>query len=197
MNIKPHVERVRSTVRLATSSPAAEQGPVVASWRRCLDQYGLEPHRVRPTSVLTHTELRDICCSLDDLLESARSEVERLFTRLARHDYVVTLHDKNSVSVLVYSPDSHLQGKARGSRLLTGSVWHEEDQGTNGVGTCLKQGAPVVILGDEHFNTRLTHMTCVVAPIFGGRSELVGALNVTTWRQPSREASAIVQGMVG
>lgn len=196
MNVRPHAERVRSTVRLATSAPADQQGPVVASWRRCLDQYGLEPHRVPQTSVLTHAELRDICCSLDDLLASARSEVERLFARLARHDYVVTLHDKNSVSVLVYGPDSDLQGKARGSRLLTGSMWHEEDQGTNGVGTCLKQGSPVMILGDEHFSTRLTHMTCVVAPIFGGRTDLVGALNVTTWRQPGREATAIVQDMV-
>jgi len=40
-------------------------------------------------------------------------------------------------------------------------------------------------------------MTCVVAPILDGRDGLVGALNVTTWREPSREASAIVQGMVG
>ncbi|MGQ0697296.1 MAG: sigma-54-dependent Fis family transcriptional regulator [Panacagrimonas sp.] len=197
MNAEPHTEKVHSAVTLAGASLQAQPSSVVASWQRCLDQYGLEPHRVPQTPVLTHTEFRNICCSLDDLLASARSEVERLFSRLVRHDYVVTLHDKNSVSLLVYSPDSHLQGKARGSRLLAGSVWNEESQGTNGVGTCIKHAAPIVILGDEHFSTVLTNMTCVVAPIFGGRDGLVGALNVTTWREPSREVSTIVQDMVG
>jgi transcriptional regulator of acetoin/glycerol metabolism len=197
MNPKPHADKVRSAVMLAGGAAQAAANPIVASWRRCLDQYGLEPHRVPTTSILTHTELRDICCTVDDLLASARSEVERLFSRLVRHDYIVTVHDKNSVSVLVYSPDSHLEGKARSSRLLAGSVWNEENQGTNGVGTCIKQGGPVVIVGDEHFSTSLTHMTCMVAPIFSGQEGLIGALNVTTWREPSREASVIVQGMVG
>jgi sigma-54 dependent transcriptional regulator, acetoin dehydrogenase operon transcriptional activator AcoR len=197
MDKKSHAEKVRSAVMLSSGPPEMLPNPIVDSWRRCLDQYGLEPHRVPQTSIVTDLELREICCSADGLLGAARSEVERLSGRLVRHDYVVTLHDWNSILLLGYSPHSHLEGKARSSRLLPGSVWSEESQGTNGVGTCIKQCRPTVIVGDEHFSNRLTHMTCVVAPIFDSQDGLRGALNVTTWREPSREALLMVQNMLG
>ncbi|TKB07352.1 MAG: GAF domain-containing protein, partial [Mesorhizobium sp.] len=74
--------------------------------------------------------------------------------------------------------------------LWTGSIWNEESQGTNGIGTCLVEQRALTIHRDQHFHTRNTGLSCTTAPIYDHRGELVAALDVSSCRADLTEAFA-------
>ncbi|BCG82399.1 hypothetical protein MesoLj113b_59410 [Mesorhizobium sp. 113-3-3] len=74
--------------------------------------------------------------------------------------------------------------------LWTGSVWNEESQGTNGIGTCLVERRALTIHRDQHFHTRNTGLSCTTAPIYDHQGELVAALDVSSCRADLTEAFA-------
>jgi transcriptional regulator of acetoin/glycerol metabolism len=53
---------------------------------------------------------------------------------------------------------------------------------TNGIGTCLAEQRPVVILREQHFHTRNRKMSCMGAPIFDEQARLAGVLDVSSCR---------------
>jgi transcriptional regulator of acetoin/glycerol metabolism len=168
---------------------------VVASWERCVEQYGLDPYKVAFPTVVTQTELKSYQERVEDLIAVAMPEVERLFTRFVAHDYIVSLTDGRGVTVLFRSQNPSA-GKCADSGLILGAVWSEELQGTNGIGTCLAEAKPVSIVMDNHFDERLVDFSCTVAPIFGGGGKVAAALNVSTARPSDHSVQSIVSEVV-
>lgn len=74
--------------------------------------------------------------------------------------------------------------------LWTGSVWNEESEGTNGIGTCLVEQRALTIHRDQHFHTRNTALSCTTAPIYDHEGNLVAALDVSSCRADLTEAFA-------
>lgn len=72
--------------------------------------------------------------------------------------------------------------------LWAGSVWNEESQGTNGIGTCLVEQRALTIHRDQHFHTRNTGLSCTTAPIYDHQGDLVAALDVSSCRADLTEA---------
>ncbi len=167
----------------------------VASWRRCLTQYGLEPHRVAPASVLTRRELSESRQPIDDLIAIAVAELRRMFDHLVGSDYIVMLTDANGVTVNTHL-DASLREEARSSRSVLGSVWTEESQGTNGIGTCLKEGTPLSIVMTDHFGIGLLGLSCTAVPILDAAGGLVGVLDVTTPRPTDHSTQRLVRRIV-
>jgi transcriptional regulator of acetoin/glycerol metabolism len=66
--------------------------------------------------------------------------------------------------------------------LWTGTVWSEQAEGTNGIGTCLVEKRLVTIHRDQHFLSRNALMSCTTAPIFDHRGKLVAVLDVSSCR---------------
>ncbi|MFM9842035.1 MAG: sigma-54-dependent Fis family transcriptional regulator [Dongiaceae bacterium] len=172
-----------------------EPSHVAASWRRCVQNFGLEPHRLPPPTVLSHSELKDFRDPVDDLVVLARPEIDRLFARLGQHDYVLLFTDTHGVAVDFRCEDSLLD-EARRTGLYLGSVWTENSQGTNGVGTCLFEQAPLSIVMNDHFATHNVSLTCTVAPIFGCEGRLEAVLDVSTPRKTDHTVQSIVRNMV-
>jgi transcriptional regulator of acetoin/glycerol metabolism len=193
MSDSAHIAKVLACVR---AGAAAEVSTVVAaSWRRCVAEYRLEPHRTPLPKILTAGELKDFRAPLDDLIGLARDEIDRLFARIGPQDYVVLLSDGQGVTV-DYRCASALIGEARRNGLYEGAIWAEAEQGANGVGTCLHEARPLSIVMDEHFSVRNTALTCTVAPIFGPGGSVLGVLDVSTARPTSPDAQAIVREIV-
>ncbi len=194
-----HVERV---LALATGAPGPVERPVTQignhiakSWRRCLTQYGLEPDRVPRTPVLSLQELKSSRETVDDLIAVAVPELRRLLLHLQESEYVLTMTDASGVAVLArYAPS--LRHEVELARTIAGSVWLEEHQGTNGIGTCLAERAPLSVVMDDHFNTRLVRLSCTVAPMFAGDGGLLGVINVTTPQRSSHDVQAMVRRTV-
>jgi transcriptional regulator of acetoin/glycerol metabolism len=194
MSDSAHIAKVLACVRAGAA--AAEVSTVVAaSWRRCVSEYRLEPHRTPQPKILTAGELKDFRAPLDDLIGLARDEIDRLFARIGPQDYVVLLSDGNGVTVDTRC-GSALIGEARRNGLYEGAIWAEAEQGANGVGTCLHEARPLSIVMDEHFSVRNTALTCTVAPIFGPGGSVLGVLDVSTARPTNPGAQAIVREIV-
>jgi transcriptional regulator of acetoin/glycerol metabolism len=81
-------------------------------------------------------------------------------------------------------------------RVLPGSIWTEDRQGTTGVGLCLREQRPLSVVMGEHFATKLSALSCTVAPIFGAEGRLAGVLNVTSMKDTNHALQAVVRELV-
>jgi transcriptional regulator of acetoin/glycerol metabolism len=170
-------------------------GVVADSWKRCLSDYNLAPDHVPRAEVLTHYEFRSLEQDYEDLLAVAEPEVEKLFLRLVDSEYLVSLASAKGVMML-FRCDHQFLSDMSSLGVLPGSVWAEERQGTNGVGTCLRAGQSVVIAGKQHYGLATQALSCITAPVFGRRQVLQSVINVTTARVSDDRTNRVVLDIV-
>jgi sigma-54 dependent transcriptional regulator, acetoin dehydrogenase operon transcriptional activator AcoR len=176
--------------------PAKPLPTVVAdSWKRCLADHQILPDRIPRAAVLTHAELRQMSETYGDLLAVAGPEVESLFLRLVDSEYLVSLASPQG-AMMLFRCDYHFLSDMSNFGVLPGSVWTEERQGTNGVGTCLRVGKPVTVVGNQHYGSAVQSLTCLVAPVFGKFGAVESVLNVTTPRAGDDRTNRVVQDIV-
>jgi sigma-54 dependent transcriptional regulator, acetoin dehydrogenase operon transcriptional activator AcoR len=148
------------------------------SWTRCLNNYALDPQQTRRPTSVERTDLDARRERLGVLLAIARIEMEAL-SRLIKHsEYSIMLTDRDGV-ILSYLGDTGFSAVARRCGFREGVMWSEREMGTNGMGTCLMAGRPVVIHRTDHFLEQNTALTCSAAPIFDMRGELLAALDIS------------------
>lgn len=131
----------------------------------------------------------------EEFLRIAEPEIERLFLRLVDSEYLVSLASIQG-AMLLFRCDYQYLGELAGSGVIPGSVWAEDRQGTNGVGTCLRLGKPVTIVGSEHYGAAIQSLTCLTAPVFGRRGAMESVINVTTARTGDARMNRVVQSIV-
>ncbi len=188
-----HCSRVVAAVEAA--KPVDVNASILRSWRRCLEEYHLQPDRLAPPDVISSAEMRAHLQPLDRMVRMAEAEIKRLFMRLADNDYLVSLASADGVKLL-YRCDEHMLSRMRSYGVLPGSVWNEESQGTNGIGTCIKTRKPISVVAEDHFGDFAEKLTCTVAPIFGHHAQLLCVLNVTTDRPSDRASQRILRSIV-
>ena len=180
-----HADRILAAV----ASDAAARSALVASWRRSSNLYQLDPADCSPARYLTELELDQARQRIEPLVRAAQSSLDRLYLAVGGVGCCVLLADCDGVPVErrgapVDDETFHSWG------LWTGSVWNEESQGTNGIGTCLVERRALTIHRDQHFHTRNTGLSCTTAPIYDHRGDLVAALDVSSCRADLTEAFA-------
>lgn len=168
---------------------------VASSWRRCLADHRLLPDRVPRATVATHPEIRELCQIYEELLFFAEPEIDKLFLRLVDSECLVSLASPTGAMILLRC-DHRLLGEMSRCGVLPGSVWTEEQQGTNGIGTCLREGKPVTIDGSQHYDTAIGSLTCLTAPVFGKFGAIESVLNVTTPRTGDERSNRLVQNII-
>ncbi len=173
---------------------ASTQSMHLDSWRRCLEVHRLSPVQSRLPRVVTAAELR----AHREELEPHRQLLERglfeLFSFLGPVGYDVTFCSRAGITILTI-PDAvsglnpHLE--------CLGSLWTEDQEGTNGIGTCLWEERPVSIYGDEHFISCHTSNNCGAVPVRGPGGQIMGVMNSTISTQAvSRETHAVAFGVM-
>ena len=166
-----------------------------ASWFRSVIEHGLEPDRIVEPEVLSRSELLARAAPVEELSALSNPEIDRLFQRLLDHAEVVMLSDAQGV-VVHFRSAAQAVGRCSDLRVLPGSIWTEERQGTTGLGLCLREQRPLSVVMGEHFATQLTALSCTVAPIFGAEGRLAGVLNVTSMQSTNHALQAVVREMV-
>lgn len=197
-SVDPHAERVLAVLggRGLVASPAGSLAPsVLASWRRCVDRHGLEPHRQRSLEVVTAVELREVLSPIEELVEIATPDIDRLFARVASVGAIVTLNDGAGRTLLLRCT-SAMAREVGAAGLHLGSIWSESSQGTNGIGVCLEEQSPISVVATDHFCSHLINLSCTVAPIFYDEGQLAAVLNITTSRPGAAEQHALLREMV-
>ncbi len=150
---------------------------VRSSWSRCVD-YALDPDERRRPNAVEHADLQARRERLGVLLDIARIEMEALGKLIRHSEYSIVLTDRDGV-ILNCLGDTGFSATARRCGLREGVMWSEREMGTNGMGTCLTAGRPVVIHRTDHFLAQNTPLTCSAAPIFDMRGELLAALDIS------------------
>ncbi|TGV64477.1 sigma-54-dependent Fis family transcriptional regulator, partial [Mesorhizobium sp. M2D.F.Ca.ET.160.01.1.1] len=126
---------------------------------------------------------------IEPLVQAAQSSLDRLYLAVGGVGCCVLLADRDGVPVERRgAPVDDETFRSWG--LWTGSVWNEESQGTNGIGTCLVERRALTIHRDQHFHTRNTLLSCTTAPIHDHEGNLVAALDVSSCRADLTEAFA-------
>jgi len=112
------------------------------------------------------------------LLASAQPELDALAEHAVGNGCVVIVTDRSGLILdEIGSPD--FLPTAQRVALLPGVEWSEQRCGTNAIGTVLVEGHPLAVLGGEHFLAGHGSIGCAAAPIYTGRGEIAGVLDVS------------------
>lgn len=115
------------------------------------------------------------------LLRAAGPVLASLATELADEPVCLILTDSNGVVLRRGGGDSSLLRALDAVRLAPGFRYGESDVGTNGIGTALEVGAPILVNGGEHYVGNLRTFSCAGAlithPVSGA---LLGVIDITT-----------------
>ncbi len=183
------IDHVDEIDRVLQGQATGRDSVVQASWRRCIERYGLDPSKPSPAHIVTETELRSHREQSERLIAIARSGLGALFRQVAGQNYVLLLADAKGVTVDFFG-DTRFQDDLRAAGLYLGSDWSEHLAGTCGVGACLYTGEAVTIHQSDHFDLHHTPLSCTAAPIFdtsgsaGGGAGRVAAAVAAAQGQP-------------
>ena len=148
------------------------------SWQRSLAA-GLSPMgRLAGGDNLSGPELQRSLARNHDLVSHSRPVMEYLFEQVRHSHSMVILADNRGVLMHTLG-DMDFLGKAERVALMSGACWHEQQRGTNAIGTALAEAEGVEIHGAEHFLERNGFLTCAAAPIVSATGELLGILDIS------------------
>lgn len=163
--------------------------PLIArSWKRCIEEYGLDPALPRPARIVTHQTLREHQESADEFLNVARAGVEQLYGQIARLGYVLLLTDERGITVQFLGDRRH-DHRLRRAGLYLGADWNEYHAGTCAVGTCISESQALTCHREDHFDATHINLTCTSAPITDPQGRLLAVLDISALdSSPARDS---------
>ncbi|MGJ7525080.1 sigma-54-dependent Fis family transcriptional regulator [Variovorax sp. GB1P17] len=169
------VEQARELFFGQGRDPAPWIAPHISrSWQRSrpLDTQYIDPE---PMALALLSERREQAMRL---LNCAQPELDGLAEHAVGNGCVVILSDASGLILEeIGSPD--FLPKAERIALQPGVEWSENHRGTNAIGTALAEREALMVLGGEHYLAQNGALGCAAAPIFTGRGELAGALDIS------------------
>lgn len=172
-----HADQVQAAVEHGSAAKSA----MVASWRRSSFFHHLDPAEPNLPRRLSEAEFNLARQRIEPLVRAAQSNLDRLFLAVGGVGCCVLLADRDGVPIdrrgAVADDETF-----RNWGLWTGTVWSEDCEGTNGIGTCLAEQRALTVHRDQHFYTRNTLLSCTSAPIHDHEGKLAAALDVSSCR---------------
>ncbi|MDN5723354.1 MAG: Fis family transcriptional regulator [Corynebacterium sp.] len=123
----------------------------------------------------------------ESVLERAALPVlTSLSDELSNEPACLILTDCNGVVLQRGGGDKTLLGALDAVNLAPGFRYSEQDVGTNGIGTALEMGAPILVDGNDHYTGNLRQFSCAGAlithPVTGA---LLGVIDISTMAENS------------
>jgi transcriptional regulator of acetoin/glycerol metabolism len=169
------VEQARELFFRQGRDPAPWIAPHISrSWQRSrpVDHRAIDPE---PMALALLRERREQAMRL---LTCAQPELDGLAEHAVGNGCVVILSDASGLILEeIGSPD--FLPKAQRIALQPGVEWSEDHRGTNAIGTALAEREALMVLGGEHYLSQNGALGCAAAPIFTGRGEVAGALDIS------------------
>ena len=180
-------------IETALSGSGAARSPVIASWSRSARLHKLDPATPRKPDRLTEAELAEARARAGRMIRLANPVLDELFRAVGGVGCCVLLADNDGIPV-------ERRGAPADDRtfedwgLWTGTIWSEDHEGTNGIGTCITDGRPVAIHRDQHFLARNTGLSCMASPIHEASGRIAGVLDVSSARDDLTDGFARLIG---
>jgi AraC-like DNA-binding protein len=172
-----HIDRVLAVVGGLATPPT--DSVVQHSWIRSSNAHGIDPGSRDAPRILTVAEIRASREISSQLIEVARVELDHLYKIVRAARYVILLCDRDGL-VIEHRGEESEAAQYRHWGTWLGGVWSEEAEGTNGIGTCLAEQRSVSVHRAQHFRARHISLSCSGSPIFDGKGNIVGVLDVSS-----------------
>jgi DNA-binding CsgD family transcriptional regulator len=153
--------------------------PVRASWQRSAERYHIAQGSPQAPWILTAQELSVSRSPVDELIGIAADENDRLFAAVGKVGYALLFTNADGVVVDVRGDPARIQQFEHWG-IWQGGVWTESVEGTNGIGTCIAEKAPVTVHRSDHFRARHATLSCCGAPVFDPNQNLVAVVDVSS-----------------
>ncbi|RWX62373.1 sigma-54-dependent Fis family transcriptional regulator [Mesorhizobium sp. M4B.F.Ca.ET.089.01.1.1] len=177
-----HADHVQASIARSDAAHSA----LVASWRRSLQLHRLDPAERKAPRRLTEAELMLARQRMEPLARAAEASLNRLYLAVGGVGCCVMLADRNGIPIErrgAVADDETFDEWG----LWTGTVWSEDAEGTNGIGTCIAEQRALTIHRDQHFFSRNTLLSCTTAPVYDHEGNLAAALDVSSCRSDLTE----------
>lgn len=139
---------------------------ILRSWLRCKKQQ--VPNDLSHYQRIDDLQLKQLLAANQLLIHAAQS----VFTTLLRYTLDAKSHlvlcDKNAI--VLYTAGVNITP--------IGSVLTEATIGTNGIGTCAIEKAPLHVTGAEHYLAEFASSHCSAVPIFDEQQQLIGVMSL-------------------
>jgi transcriptional regulator of acetoin/glycerol metabolism len=177
----PHADHVLRVAghESAVSTDTHIPRTVDISWRRCLDDFKLDPARDYQPTILDQSRLKELHSEYEDLVQIAHAEMDSLYEQIAGSGYALLLADPDGV-ILCAKVDPVLKKMFVRAGLVVGAQWSEKSEGTNGIGTCAAEARPITIHESDHFRSRHVGLSCSAAPIHDSKGKLMAVLDASS-----------------
>ncbi len=120
------------------------------------------------------------------LSRAAGPVIDALSSELTNEPVCIILTDAKGIVLDRRGGDPSLIRRLDSVDLAPGFRYAESEVGTNGIGTALEVGGPILVLGAEHYTGVLRNFACAGAPItHPATGALLGVLDITTRAQNS------------
>ena len=162
--------------------------PVRASWQRSAERYHIAQGSRQAPWILTAQELSLSRSPVDELVGVAADENDRLFAAVGKVGYALLFTTADGVVVDVRGEPARIQ-QFKHWGIWQGGVWAESVEGTNGIGTCIAEKAPVTVHCSHHFRARHATLSCCGAPVFDPNQNLVAVVDVSSYEPQLSEHS--------
>ena len=152
-----HAERIVSSIT-HNGTPQGARLPdtnIIRSWARCLESYGIDPAGDHHTQVIEHGHLLEHQDRLSSILDIAREEMHNLYQQISGSGFAIILTDEEGV-IIDCVCDPTLTKHFSRAGLWLGAIWNEQNEGTNGIGTCIIEKQPLTIHRNEHFSVAIS-----------------------------------------
>ena len=176
------------TVLSYASDNAGHESIITRSWKRCIQDYGLDPAKPAPPRFVPRQVLREHQDHADELINVARAGVEQLYRHIAELGYVILLTDSRGITVQ-FLGDPLDEAAHRKTGLYLGADWSENHAGTCAVGTCIKEQLPLTCHHHDHFSAHHIALTCTAVPIFNPHGQLLAVLDISALNSPPSKDS--------
>ena len=148
---------------------------IVDSWRRSKGQ--ADPFALEKTIPSDH--LQALVQDNAQLIRIARPYLMNLFQYLRETKHQITIVDAHGCILDTIFDDGTSQAPPIQYPISNGTIFSEEESGTNGISLCLSLEKPVMVFGPEHFQQRFHNSICYAAPIHDQFHHLIGCVDIS------------------
>ncbi|MGV2073910.1 sigma-54-dependent Fis family transcriptional regulator [Allorhizobium ampelinum] len=147
------------------------------SWKRCRDRYRFDRGSKARVPSLTTQEISEQRQPFDENFATIRNELEFVHSTLQAASFCASFSDMAGI-ILHYQADSNADASLDVEQ--PGTIWAEGMAGTNGVGTCVIEKRPTMVMGNNHFFSEFSSLSCIAAPVLSADADMIGVFNVST-----------------
>ena len=160
------------------SDLSSEENAIQNSWDRCRD-LGLSPSGKPVDAVTSDIDLSIIQEKNQRIRQFVLPELQLLYNQIAGTNFMVAYADTSGIVLDAYLDEEFKRSDA-GKAVIPGSIWTEDNRGTNALGLALHSGKPQIVAGKDHFFRKLGNLSCFAAPIYGQNDEILGVIDATS-----------------